>query len=101
MSYVQALLLALETAGCVIGSIGFAFGLLGGDLLPNIKDPGARAATAITFAMLSPILVPVAVAWGIGLAIVWLGRGYRQLWRHFFPARIKMPKARVVHMDRE
>ena len=52
-------------------------------------------AAGIAIFVLSPLLVPALVGFGLYKAVPLLLCGFRDLWRSLFPKLVKLPKAKV------
>lgn len=65
------------------------------DRLPSNQT----AAIVVTLWVFAPLVVPLALLYGIVVFVIYLACGYIELYRSWFPRSVKLPNAKVV--DRE
>ena len=86
-------------AVCVLWVIlGLVVGATAGDKLERVSGVTPRAVNVgMTLAgIFSPFVLPLAIPVGIFLGTRWLLGGLVELYRAFFPKKVKLPEARVL-----
>ncbi len=80
----------IVVAVLVAGAVGGAF--YETNVLPKDQSPRGLAAAVVLSAVLTPIIIPAVLLYGLWLGLSALGGGFAELWA-LRPRRVKVPKA--------